>query len=127
MPREMTLEDYLRSYTIGVYPEWDDEVLTYETISRFVYDRDYLHEHWEELTEEQKQAVIGADIAIVKHARGVNEWCVYDGRWRERKKMRPRPPLERWWWYLDRIAARLYPAELLPPHLREVVDYARKK
>lgn len=124
MPREMTLGDYLYSYTIGVYPKWDDGVFTYETISRFVYDRDYLDAHWDDLTEEQKQAVIGADIAIVKHAKEVTEWCVYDGCWRERKKMRPRPPLEKRWWYLDGIAVRVYPAELLPVHLREVVGYA---
>ena len=124
--REWKLEDYLNGYVIGVYPEWNDAVLEQETISRSIYDRDWLHEHWDELTEEQKQLVIGADIEIIKHVKEVNEWCVYDGRWRERKKRRPRPTLERWWWYLDRIATRLYPVELLPPHLREVVDYARK-
>jgi len=30
------------------------------------------------------------------------------------------PPLEKWWWYLDLIAERQYPAELLPEALREV-------
>jgi len=30
------------------------------------------------------------------------------------------PPLEKWWWYLDLIAERKYPAELLPPYLQEV-------
>lgn len=39
---------------------------------------------------------------------------------------RPQPPLENWWWYLDCVAANTYPAELLPPHLRKVVDYAWK-
>ncbi|MDW7999054.1 MAG: hypothetical protein RMI30_06350 [Thermodesulfovibrio sp.] len=30
------------------------------------------------------------------------------------------PPLKRWWWYLDLIAEKRYPAELLPEYLREV-------
>jgi len=30
------------------------------------------------------------------------------------------PPLEKWWWYLDLIAERQYPAELLPEALRDV-------
>ena len=95
----------LKRLCIGVYPEWNDAVLEQETISRSIYDRDWLHDHWDKLTEEQKQLVKGADIEIIKHVKEVNEWCVYDGRWQERKKKRPRPPLERWWWYLDRIAA----------------------
>lgn len=124
MRRKWTLEDYLRGYTEGVYPEWNDAVLEQETISRLVYDRDYLHDHWDQLTEEQRQLVTGADIEIIKRVREVNEWCVYDDRWQERKKLRPRPALGRWWWYLDRIAAGLYPVDLSPPHLREVMGGA---
>ncbi|HAA90695.1 MAG TPA: hypothetical protein DCE07_09050 [Peptococcaceae bacterium] len=56
------LEDYLNGYVIGVDPEWNDAVLEQETISRAVYDRDWLHDYWDELTEEQKQLVMGADI-----------------------------------------------------------------
>lgn len=29
------------------------------------------------------------------------------------------PPLSRWWWYLDLISQKQYPAELLPEELRE--------
>lgn len=29
-------------------------------------------------------------------------------------------PLQFWWWYLDRIAEKNYPAELLPEYLREI-------
>lgn len=29
-------------------------------------------------------------------------------------------PLEYWWWHLDKIAKKEYPAELLPEHLREI-------
>ncbi len=38
----------------------------------------------------------------------------------ERKYGEVNPPLEKWWWYLDMIAERTYPAELLPQALREV-------
>lgn len=34
------------------------------------------------------------------------------------------PPLEKWWWYLDLIAERKYPAELLPDYLRETYEGA---
>jgi len=39
---------------------------------------------------------------------------------RERIYGEVNPPLEKWWWYLDLIAERQYPAELLPPYLQEV-------
>ncbi len=29
-------------------------------------------------------------------------------------------PLSHWWWHLDKIAAKTYPAELLPEYLREI-------
>ena len=31
-------------------------------------------------------------------------------------------PLEYWWWHLDKIATKEYPAELLPEHLREIYE-----
>lgn len=121
--KEWKLEDYLDAYVIGVYPEWNDAVLEQETISRSIYDRDYLHNNWDKLTEEQRELVIGADTTIVKHAQEVNEWCIYDGLWLRRKKMKPKPPLKNWWWYLDRIAARVYPADLLPDYLKAAAGY----
>jgi len=30
------------------------------------------------------------------------------------------PPLEYWWWHIDKIGEKTYPAELLPEHLREL-------
>lgn len=91
--REWKLEDYLKGYVIVVYLEWNDAVLEQETISRSIYDRDWLYDHWDDLKEEQKQLVIGADIEIIKNVQEVNDWWVYHGRWRERKKKRPRHPL----------------------------------
>ena len=29
-------------------------------------------------------------------------------------------PLSHWWWHLGKLHAGAYPAELLPPHLREI-------
>ena len=29
-------------------------------------------------------------------------------------------PLKRWWWHLDKISQRTYPADLLPDHLKEI-------
>lgn len=29
-------------------------------------------------------------------------------------------PLSHWWWHLDKIADKTFPAELLPAHLREI-------
>ena len=39
---------------------------------------------------------------------------------------REKPPqakdLKRWWWHLDKIALREYPAQLLPEHLRKIYE-----
>ena len=32
----------------------------------------------------------------------------------------PARPLDRWWWHLGKLRAGIYPAHLLPPHLREI-------
>lgn len=32
----------------------------------------------------------------------------------------PTQPLSKWWWHLGKLRAGLYPAELLPEHLRAV-------
>jgi len=35
--------------------------------------------------------------------------------------------LDKWWWYLDKIAEKSYPAELLPEYLREIYLKARRE
>ena len=37
-----------------------------------------------------------------------------------RKKPQQAKDLKRWWWHLDEIAQRTYPADLLPNYLREI-------
>ncbi|WP_156874815.1 hypothetical protein [Thermodesulfobacterium hveragerdense] len=36
-------------------------------------------------------------------------------------------PFDHWWWHLDKIAARTYPAELLLEYLRKKDEKAPKK
>ncbi len=31
-------------------------------------------------------------------------------------------PIEKWWWHLEEIGKKRYPAELFPPHLREIYE-----
>ena len=31
-------------------------------------------------------------------------------------------PIDKWWWHLEKIAQRTYPASLLPEHLREIYE-----
>ena len=37
-----------------------------------------------------------------------------------RKKPPQAKDLKRWWWHLDKISQRTYPADLLPDHLKEI-------
>jgi hypothetical protein len=30
------------------------------------------------------------------------------------------PPLDYWWWHIDKIGEKTYPADLLPEHLKEI-------
>ncbi|PKM11755.1 MAG: hypothetical protein CVV13_07985 [Gammaproteobacteria bacterium HGW-Gammaproteobacteria-3] len=35
-------------------------------------------------------------------------------------------PIQKWWWHLGKIRAKIYPAEVLPEHLRAVYLEAEK-
>ena len=62
---------------------------------------------------EDRQDVKEADISLIK--------CVLEeGAWPPDSDDPEKYPLDHWWWHLDRIAERTYPADLLPEHLKEI-------
>jgi len=62
---------------------------------------------------EDREEVKKADISLIK--------CVLKyGADRPDSDDPEKYPLDHWWWHLDKIAKRTYPAELLPEHLRDL-------
>lgn len=71
-----------------------------------------------ELGLESEERVKKADIALL-------EYVLKEGS--DTPMWRPEDaPLSSWWWHLEKIAKRQYPAELLPEHLREIYLKAQK-
>jgi len=102
------IDDY-RFFTMEGDPEVLDSI---ETGSRVVYARDAIEKLLSELDgkfdlEEQKSIIRQCDHYLREHASQIWERCKRDGREIEREKYE-KPPLSRWWWYLDR-------PELWPP------------
>ncbi|WP_297888908.1 hypothetical protein [Sulfurihydrogenibium sp.] len=55
------------------------------------------------------------DIRLIKHVLKYGA----DPVW-ERDSGEINPPLENWWWWLDKIANKEYPSKLLPDYLKEI-------
>ena len=71
--------------------------------------RDELHQAaMDNIPELIRVDIMALELALTKvHAE-------YDEEYRKAQ------PLESWWWHLDKLRARTYPAELLPSYLREI-------
>lgn len=124
--REIPLSDRVKGYASSVYPEWDDEVLSDQLVSWGLFHRDAIHDELHKLSPEQVEIVRGTDLAMIEHAPEIAEWCDIDGRWGEREDCAAEWNIthDKWWWWLDEIAAGTYPLELLPDYLREAaVEY----
>lgn len=84
------------------------EDLTYYATSDLLEVRKKIKDHG---LEEDKR-VREADIALLRH---ILQKGSDTPMWRPEEA-----PLQDWWWYLDKIALRQYPADLLPEYLAEI-------
>ena len=99
------------SYTDGVFPELDPDLLVEETISRCALFRDQLAVVMGTLTPEETDLVTGADRMLISQAARLAPFWRQDlAEDREALAI----PHESWWWWLDQIADGTYPRELLP-------------
>ena len=67
-----------------------------------------------DLTPEEIQEVAELDEIVIEEL-GYRDW-IDDYVLRDDSAQ----PLSHWWWHLGKLRADAYPAELLPPHLREI-------
>jgi len=67
-----------------------------------------------DLTPEERREVAELDEIVIEEL-GYRDW-IDDYVLRDD----PTQPLSRWWWRLGQLRAGVYPAELLPRHLREI-------
>ena len=81
----------------------------YATASALLLTRESIHLRRLEDKEEVKKA----DKALI-------EYVLKEGSQPPDSDDPEKYPLDHWWWHLDRIAERTYPADLLPEHLREI-------
>ncbi|MCS6875708.1 MAG: hypothetical protein NZ526_00385 [Aquificaceae bacterium] len=100
------LKDY--KYSIEYPPDLPNAYI-YFNYWMMTDPRDKLHE----LGLDNDPRVIEIDKKLLE---GLKKYIPPDYSEKERKDK----PLERWWWHLDKIADKTYPAELLPEHLREI-------
>lgn len=112
----MKLENALTAYFAGLWPEFEDCILTPETISRSADFREEIEAHWDELNDEQRRRVKTADRNLVANAHLAAPFYREDevAEVREEEAI----PLSRWWWWVDKIAEGSYPEDLLPEWVR---------
>ena len=99
------------SYTDGVFPELDPDLLVEETISRCALFRHQLAGEIDSLTPEETDLVAGADRTLISQAARLAPFWRADLAEDRQALAIPR---ERWWWCIDQIAEGTYPRELLP-------------
>lgn len=108
----MSLEGALDAYLAGLWPEFSEDILEPETISRSADFREAIEAHWDELTDEQREQVKIADRNLVANAHLAAPYYREDQTAEDR--VQENIPLSDWWWWLDKIADGSYPEELLP-------------
>ena len=112
----MSLQAALDAYLAGLWPEFSEDILEPETVSRSADFREVIEAHWEELTEEQRRRVKTADRNLVANAYLAAPFYSEDQTVEDR--VQENIPLSDWWWWLDKIADGSYPQDLLPEWVR---------
>ncbi len=100
------IEDY--EYTLEYPPNLPD-AYSYDNMWLMLDARDEIHR----LGLDNDERVIEIDKRLLKGLKKFGNLIVY--RFDNSDK-----PLPHWWWHLDKIAKKEYPAELLPEPLREI-------
>ncbi|QER41877.1 hypothetical protein F1847_03610 [Thermodesulfobacterium sp. TA1] len=118
-----------RTYPVELLPEHLQETYVYEDVlsdwERIVYDEEYVYKLCYDDYEaplflsrdeihkrglDNHPRVVEADKALLRYA--LENRCIEPYDYDEHD-------LKEWWWHLDKLSKRIYPAELLPEHLRE--------
>jgi len=104
-------EDLIKGWVLDCEPPaWD--LRYYGTSAALLDAREVIHQRG----LEGRKEVIEADISLIKSILGDEPQYTWPPDSDDPEKY----PLDHWWWHLDRIAERTYPADLLPEHLREI-------
>ncbi len=72
--------------------------------------------------DEIEELGLSNDPRVMEIDKKLIEWVVKHGSDAPYEAEPIEHPIEKWWWHLKEIGERKYPAELLPPHLREIYE-----
>ncbi|MEN3034392.1 MAG: hypothetical protein ABDH18_05330 [Aquificaceae bacterium] len=111
-------EGQLSEYYRELIEDWQAAITPMYDGTFISYAQDYhTGPAWLEVRDEIKAAgienlpeVVEVDKALIKKVLKEKVGGNYESKLH---------PLEHWWWHLEKIADRTYPAELLPEHLRK--------
>jgi hypothetical protein len=100
-----------------LYSEFPDDLLYWASAPALIERRERIHQ----LGLDEDERVKQADIKLIKVVleKGADPSDLFDDP--------QKYPFDHWWWHLDKIANRTYPAELLPEYLREIYEKALKE
>lgn len=96
--------------------DWEIATTPYLVSGRsFVQDM-WMADDWLEVRDEIHQAGLDNHPKVVELDKNLIRLVIKKGA----EKPETQKPLKYWWWHLDKIAKKEYPAELLPEHLKEI-------
>ncbi len=70
--------------------------------------------------DEIEELGLNNDLRVMEIDKKLIEYVVQHGSDPPYKAEPREYPLEKWWWHLNEIGEKRYPAEFLPEHLREI-------
>jgi len=99
-------------YAVLEYPSRPGQLIIGPDNTLYWEDRDKIHE----LGGDNLPEVRKLDRAIVKEA------ITWGGVWYDPQKDRQTKPLSHWWWWLDKIIKGELSKDLLPEHVRDLLN-----